>query len=405
MKLVAPNAFSIGRGVVIKSPSSTPAAGQHLYASATDQLDWSSIYESGGNVGVNTDSPQRYLDVRCSAGEYVFRAGTGTGSAALEVEMDGSSQPRLWGGSAFRVTGSRGDSFISGGLLVKQYGAAGARPTGSMLGVQVTTTTDTGFAIRLADGQTGNSISVLDSADAEIMCVGPTGNVGVGESSPTDRLHLKDTSSDADVRVRVTNDARTYTAGVFGSSSDSFVIRDETAELNRFTIDSAGWAKVEPINAQLQIGASGIGSPSLFLREIEALTTYSGCLRSPGKFVIGGEAIAESTALVNLTTTTTANGVAVRQPSSGTGYAIQLLEYSTGTQLANLDTDGKLMLGSGTATGKLDVDDDVIRIRQSKTPSSSSDTGNAGEIAWDASYIYVCVASDTWARVAFGTWY
>jgi hypothetical protein len=38
------------------------------------------------------------------------------------------------------------------------------------------------------------------------------------------------------------------------------------------------------------------------------------------------------------------------------------------------------------------------------TPASSSDTGVAGQIAWDASYIYVCTATNTWKRAGLTTW-
>jgi len=38
------------------------------------------------------------------------------------------------------------------------------------------------------------------------------------------------------------------------------------------------------------------------------------------------------------------------------------------------------------------------------TPSSASDTGVAGTITWDASYLYVCTATNTWKRVAIATW-
>ena len=37
-------------------------------------------------------------------------------------------------------------------------------------------------------------------------------------------------------------------------------------------------------------------------------------------------------------------------------------------------------------------------------PTSSSSTGTKGVIKWDANYIYVCVATNTWRRVAIGTW-
>jgi len=52
----------------------------------------------------------------------------------------------------------------------------------------------------------------------------------------------------------------------------------------------------------------------------------------------------------------------------------------------------------------LDVNADAIRLRNSSTPSSASDYGFPGEIRWDTNYIYVCVATDTWKRVALSSW-
>jgi len=34
------------------------------------------------------------------------------------------------------------------------------------------------------------------------------------------------------------------------------------------------------------------------------------------------------------------------------------------------------------------------------TPSGSTDTGTAGDIAWDTNYLYICTATNTWTRVA-----
>jgi len=39
-----------------------------------------------------------------------------------------------------------------------------------------------------------------------------------------------------------------------------------------------------------------------------------------------------------------------------------------------------------------------------QTPSSATDTGTAGNISWDASFLYVCTAANTWKRVAIATW-
>lgn len=38
------------------------------------------------------------------------------------------------------------------------------------------------------------------------------------------------------------------------------------------------------------------------------------------------------------------------------------------------------------------------------TPSAANATGKAGSIVWDADYIYICTATDTWKRVAIATW-
>lgn len=43
-------------------------------------------------------------------------------------------------------------------------------------------------------------------------------------------------------------------------------------------------------------------------------------------------------------------------------------------------------------------------ILPTKTPASATATGIAGEICWDASYIYICTATDTWKRVAIAAW-
>lgn len=37
-------------------------------------------------------------------------------------------------------------------------------------------------------------------------------------------------------------------------------------------------------------------------------------------------------------------------------------------------------------------------------PASASASGSAGQIAFDASYFYVCTATDTWRRIAHSTW-
>lgn len=45
-----------------------------------------------------------------------------------------------------------------------------------------------------------------------------------------------------------------------------------------------------------------------------------------------------------------------------------------------------------------------LRITSASTPTSASASGVAGTIAWDASYLYICTATNTWRRIAHATW-
>jgi hypothetical protein len=77
---------------------------------------------------------------------------------------------------------------------------------------------------------------------------------------------------------------------------------------------------------------------------------------------------------------------------------------TAGLERLRLDANGYLGLGTTTPTGLLDVNADKVRVRTAKTPASASAAGNAGEICWDASYLYICTATNTWRRAAHGTW-
>lgn len=67
-------------------------------------------------------------------------------------------------------------------------------------------------------------------------------------------------------------------------------------------------------------------------------------------------------------------------------------------------SSGLIGIGNSAPTRALDISSDTIRLRTANTPSSSTATGEAGCIRWDANYVYVCVATNTWKRAALSTW-
>lgn len=62
------------------------------------------------------------------------------------------------------------------------------------------------------------------------------------------------------------------------------------------------------------------------------------------------------------------------------------------------------VLDNNNTVDKLAITDDSIRIRESKTPDSATAECEKGQISWDADYIYVCVADDTWNRSPLSDW-
>ena len=72
--------------------------------------------------------------------------------------------------------------------------------------------------------------------------------------------------------------------------------------------------------------------------------------------------------------------------------------------LIHIDSTGRMSLGNVTQTAKLDINSDILRLRTAKTPANAGAAGNAGDICWDANYLYICIATNTWRRIQHDTW-
>jgi hypothetical protein len=89
------------------------------------------------------------------------------------------------------------------------------------------------------------------------------------------------------------------------------------------------------------------------------------------------------------------------------GQTVFQLLSSGGDQLLNVDetTDDLLQVINADDTVLFQVSNtNGVMIGPAKTPASATATGITGQIAWDADYIYICTAINTWKRVAIATW-
>ena len=68
-----------------------------------------------------------------------------------------------------------------------------------------------------------------------------------------------------------------------------------------------------------------------------------------------------------------------------------------------LDVTGAIK-SSSTITATTSISTPVLNITSSFTPATITSVGVAGQISWDANYVYVCTATNTWRRSALSPW-
>lgn len=88
-------------------------------------------------------------------------------------------------------------------------------------------------------------------------------------------------------------------------------------------------------------------------------------------------------------------GVVISSDLAGSLIFSRLTSANAGGQLAaesaRFDDEGHLALK-------------VTPILPRRTPATATAPGKVGEVSWDADYIYVCVATNTWKRTALASW-
>jgi len=94
------------------------------------------------------------------------------------------------------------------------------------------------------------------------------------------------------------------------------------------------------------------------------------------------------------------------------GAKIQAISTNVGSGTEAFDLLVLLMTGGASPTeaarfrssGNFGIKGNTLNIPITRTPASAGALGTTGDICWDSNFIYVCVATDTWKRVAIATW-
>ncbi|MEX2405430.1 MAG: hypothetical protein WD579_02395, partial [Candidatus Paceibacterota bacterium] len=226
--------------------------------------------QSGGNVGIGTTTPTKQLSVDSNTDTYALISSSNAGGVSvLQFTNSGDGTDewqigraadgvfRLWHDAATKLEISTSDNLT--------YSGGEAYFTGGNVGIG---TTGPGRLLDVAgiigwDGAYSGEVGWLSSTDTSNAAIFATtdlalytnggstramhleanGNVGIGETSPADVLHLKETSPFIVLDATGT-DGRDWrigsAAGGSSAGNGNFAIRDQDAGEWRMVIDTSG---------------------------------------------------------------------------------------------------------------------------------------------------------------------
>lgn len=328
------------------------------------------------------------------------------------------------------VTGETGT-----GALVFGTSPTFTTPTlGAATATSITGATD----LTLAGGSTGASLVLGQgtNADATIAYKG-TGKVAFNRwvaASATAPAALAAGSGaiyfQANGSVAGTQDSWVFDTGYTDQSyrfkvagTDKMVIAANTGNLLiGTTTDATSLAGGLIINGS-GTGAASSGTNTGALR-VTGGVGVSGALNVGGAATFGGAVNITKTGEAEINSTGTSESYHRAIASNATGLSGFLLRTGTTPQnwylLSNYSTTGHEFVirdqtaginaltltkatGAATFAGAVTIAGTVIHTL-SATPASASAAGTVGTMSWDANYIYICTATNTWKRVAIATW-
>jgi hypothetical protein len=355
------------------------------------------------------------------------------GADQLAISTNGTG--RLFVGSDGSV-GVGGSNLATVPLLVQDTGN----------GVVIQNTASGNYAIGLLAGtgsqdayvyQRASAPLIFGTSNTERMRLDSSGRLGLGTSSPatSTQIEVVKNSSTAWAANTIDDIYRAFNSNTATNAASSIIgaycnYGDGTFAGVRFgAVSSASFSAdfvVAPRNTGTftealrvtSLGRVGIGttSPGVPLQVLNAGTgnnTNNGAISLCRTTTVGSTlyhmfstAVSDEAFAFSVHGGTTFSDTTYTKYLASAGGIHIWYGATNATERARIDSSGRLLVGTSSDSGGalLQVNGNRIRIATANTPASAGATGTTGEIAWDADYIYVCTATNTWKRTAIATW-
>ena len=236
----------------------------------------SQIFDNGTRVGIGTTSPSSILHIQTASGTasklYIGQAATaawsiGNNASAntFSIIDEQFSAARLFIGS----TGNVGIGTSSPNVELSLYNSSTPRfhlqnstsGLGSTSGFQLALSSVDAYLWNFQNGA-----SVFGTNNTERMRITPTGNVGIGTSSPSGLLHLYKNNSPVVLRLQSASPYAypgDFSIQTGGYGSNDFIIYDNISSVERLYINAAGNVGIGTTSPSSKLQLSGTDQSGL----------------------------------------------------------------------------------------------------------------------------------------------
>ena len=379
----------------------------------------SSATASAGFSSSASTSAQSASDSATAAGQSATSAGSSKDAAAASATAAAGSATSA-SSSASTATTQASIATTQAGIATTKAGEASSSATAAA-GSASTATTQAGIATTKAGEASSSATAAAGSASTATTQAGiATTKAGEASSSATAAANSYDAFDDRYLGSKssaptVDNDGQALLVGALYWDSSLSAMK---------AWSGSAWVDVNELdgrvlNDQQLLGAvSYVTDMALHLADdvVASIGTYGSTDRAElftlmfgevmGKIGVIAKAISEGTISLQAGTSAIPSLTSATDVTTGAFFpAAGVVALATAAlERLRVTADGRLGIGTTTPSGLLDVADNKLRVRTAQTPASATAAGNQGEIAWDANYLYVAVATNSWKRAALASW-